>query len=75
MTKEELTKLADDEETKEVIFEIAEFITDAAIGTVETPKNYFNPETGKYQTYASSVKLMDVLFSIKDALWTIANNM
>ena len=75
MTREDLIKLADDEEAKEVIYETAEYIAAAMIGTAEAADTCFNSKTQRYEKFTRDVKLMEVLISIKDALWTIANNM
>lgn len=75
MTKEELINLVDDEAFQEAAHDFVEYMTYAVLGLEETSERVYDSKAKKYRTVTHEVKLMEVLISIKDALWTIAENM
>lgn len=75
MTKEELINLIDDDAFQDAAHSFVEYMTTASLGYMEEEKRVYNSKTKKYERDFQEVKLMEVLVSIKDALWTIAGNM
>lgn len=75
MTKEELINLIDDEGARESIYDFMESIAVCMFGSETKTEKVYDSRTKKYKSIDREMSLMEVLVSIKDALWTIADNM
>lgn len=75
MTKEELIEMINDDAVRENLYDLTENMAVCLFGSEEEAKKVYDSKTKKYKTEWHEVTLMEVLVSIKDALWTIADNM
>lgn len=75
MTKEELLNLLDDEVARDSIYDFMDNIAVCLFGSETKTEKVYDSRTKKYKSIDREMSLMEVLVSIKDALWTIAENM
>ena len=57
------------------IYEFTRYIAIGLFGSESKTEKVYDSKTQKYKPVTHEVTLMEVLVSIKDALWTIADNM
>lgn len=78
MTKEnliEMVELLNDDEVQDVIDELHDRYEGMLLGNVYKTRSVYDRKTGKTRTEYERRSFMELLESISDALWTIADRM
>lgn len=75
MTKKELIEMINDDDDMSDIYAFTRDIAICLFGSESKTEKVYDSKTQKYKPVTHEMTLMEVLVSINDALWTIAENM